>query len=318
MIARHLVHHHEPFFAPIAAVVALSAPLGERGVQVLRLVQGVFVGIVSGELAVGTLGGGYGTLALATFVAMIIALALSGSGIAVVQAAIGAILIVTAVGGQVGPNRLMDALIGGAVALVCSQILFSPQPLALLRRAEAAALSDMADGLDLTAKALERHDAELVQRTMSKLRDLRDRLAELARTRDTSTSTARHSLAWRSQIGPLVRENESAGHLDLLGGSCLMLIRTAIAIDPPERKVLASGVRKLARALADLARTPADRATRQQAADHALAVARQHLDRSLPSDSTLAAALGALRKLSQLELGKNPNWLEIIKLPHRA
>jgi hypothetical protein len=89
---------------------------------------------------------------------------------------------------------------------------------------------------------------------------------------------------------------------------------TAIAIDPPERKVLASGVRKLARALADLARTPADRATRQQAADHALAVARQHLDRSLPSDSTLAA----LRKLSQLELGKNPNWLEIIKLPHRA
>src|SRR5436190_10628598 len=178
MIARHLVHHHEPFFAPIAAVVALSAPLGERGVKALRLVQGVLVGIVSGELVVATLGGGYGTLALATFVAMIIALALGGSGIAVVQAAIGAILTVAAADGQVGPNRLIDALIGGGVALVCSQILFSPQPLALLRRAEAAALSDMADGLDLTAEALERHYAQLVPKAMNKHRDLRDRLAE--------------------------------------------------------------------------------------------------------------------------------------------
>jgi hypothetical protein len=37
VIANHVVDHHEPFFAPIAAVVALNAPLGERGLNTLRL-----------------------------------------------------------------------------------------------------------------------------------------------------------------------------------------------------------------------------------------------------------------------------------------
>ena len=49
--------------------------------------------------------------------------------------------------GEVGTQRLVDALIGVGVALLFSQVLFSPEPLALLRRAEAAALADMAEGL---------------------------------------------------------------------------------------------------------------------------------------------------------------------------
>ena len=46
VIAKHVVDHHEPFFAPIAAVVALNAPLGERGLNAVRLLEGVVVGIV--------------------------------------------------------------------------------------------------------------------------------------------------------------------------------------------------------------------------------------------------------------------------------
>jgi uncharacterized membrane protein YccC len=295
MIARYLVRHHEPFFAPISAVVALSAPRGERGIRAVRLVRGVFVGIVSGEVAVMTIGGGYGTLALATFAAMIFALALGGSGVATVQAAIGAILTVAAADGQVGPNRLIDAVIGAGVALVCTQVLFSPEPVALLRRAEAAALSDMADGLDLTADALERDDAELVERAINKLRDLGDRLTKLEKTRKTSTSTARHSLVWRSQIAPLVRENESAGYLDLLGGSCLMLGRTAVAANADDRQTLAPSVREFAHVLSDLAREPGDRATRQGAADRALQVTREHEGSNTSLDASMTAALVAVR-----------------------
>ena len=87
--------------------------------------------------------------------------------------------------GQAGPNRLVDALIGAGVALVFTQVLFSPEPVALLRRG-AAALADMADGLELTARALERGDSELDERAMSSLWDLRDRLADLRRTRRAS------------------------------------------------------------------------------------------------------------------------------------
>ena len=135
-----------------------------------------------------------GTLALATFAAMAVAVALGAARVTIAQAAASAILTVAVADGQAGPDRLVDALIGAGVALVFTQILFSPEPVALLRRAEAAALADMADALGLTARALEGDDDELADRAMSKLRDLRDRLAELSRTRRASSRVVRHSL----------------------------------------------------------------------------------------------------------------------------
>jgi uncharacterized membrane protein YgaE (UPF0421/DUF939 family) len=142
VIATRVFGYPEPFFAPIAAVVALNAP---------RLLLGVFEGVVAGELAVGALDRGAGTLGLATFAAMAVARALTGARTVIGQAASGAILTVALAGGGAGPDRLVGALIGAGVALVFSQFLFSPEPVALLRRAEAEALGDMADGLELTA-----------------------------------------------------------------------------------------------------------------------------------------------------------------------
>jgi hypothetical protein len=157
---------------------------------------------------------------------------------------------------------------------VFTQVLFPPEPVALLRRAEAAALAEMADGLELTARALERRDDELDERAMSSLWDLRDRLADLRRTRHASNRVVRHSLLWRARVAPVVRESENAGHLDLLGGSCLLLTRTALTMSPTERRGLAPSIRELAVAVGDLATAPGDRATRQRAADRALALAR--------------------------------------------
>ena len=93
----------------------------------------------------------------------------------------------------------------------------------------AAALADMAEGLRLTAQALKSDDDEVADRAMSHLRTLRDGLSELGRTRTASSRVARRSAVWRSQIAPVVRETEDAGRLDLLGGNCLTLTRTAMA-----------------------------------------------------------------------------------------
>jgi hypothetical protein len=284
-IAELLGSHGQPFFAPLAAVIALNAPLGERGLNAMRLLLGVIVGIVVGELAVATLGGGYGTLALAVFTATSVARALGGARIVIAQVAAGAILTVASANGEVGVNRLIDAVIGGGVALVFSQFLFSPEPVALLRRAEAAALADMVDGLKLTARALERDDDELAERAVTNLRDLRDRLSEVARLRRASTRVARHSLVWQSQLTPVVRETENAAHLDLLGGSCLMLARTAMATSPSERRTLVPSVRELADVLADLAGQLGDRPARQHAADRALDIARRLAGSGAPSTS---------------------------------
>ena len=124
------------------------------------------------------------------------------------------------------------------------------------------------------------------------MRDLRDRLAEVSRMRRASMRVVRHSLAWRMRKAPVVRERENAGHLDLLGGSCLKLTRTTPAMNAADRRRLAPSVRELAGAVADLAEKPGDRPTRQRAADRALAIARRAADSAPQSQAALAASVG--------------------------
>ena len=293
-LASHVVHHHEPFFAPIAALVSLNTSFGERGLNALRLVQGVVLGIGVGELTLLALGGGYGSLALATFVALTIARALGGARILLAQAGVGAILTIAVANGHVGYQRLTDALIGAGVALVFSQLLFSPQPLRLLRRVEANALGAMAAALGMAARALD-GERSLAERAVGAQRELRDHLSELARMRRASARVARHSLVWRGQIRPLVRENEDAGYLDLLGGSCLLLTRTSLEADDEDQRLLAPYVREFSETLVDLARSPGDHATRQRAVDRSLQVLRGMRSIESTPGPELAAALTATR-----------------------
>lgn len=207
------------------------------------------------------------------------------------QAAASAILTVTAAGGEVGPQRLVDALIGAGVALVFSQILFSPKPIALVRRAEASALARIADGLERAARALERCDDELAADAVSDLRAVRDDLAEVSRATRASSRVTRRTLLWRSRRAPVVRENENAAHLDLLAGSCLMLARAAREVSRSERRLLAPSVRALTDAIAGMSSDPGDRDARQRAVDQALAATRSVPVIRGQSESMLAAVV---------------------------
>ncbi len=298
LIAKYLLDRQEPFFAPIAALIALNTSLGERGLNALRLLQGVFLGILVGEITLVTVGGGYGSLAVAVFAGTALARALGGRRIVIAQAATGAILTVTIADAEAGVERLTDALIGAGVALVFSQLLFSPEPLALLRRAEAAVLARMADALALTARALEEDDDELAERAIGALRALPDELAELRRTRRASARVARRTLVWRSQRALVVRENENADHLDLLGGSCLLLARVAPSLTSDERQTLDQSVRDLADVLGALAGDLGDRETRQRAVDRALDVASRVAGSDATLETTLAVGVVAVRMLA--------------------
>ena len=299
VLATQVVHHHQPIFAPVAAVVALNAPLGERGGNTLRLLQGVVIGILAGELALGTLGATSGSLFLATLVGMAATRALGGTPIALAQAATAAILTVVAGDDQIGPDRLIDALIGGGVALLFTQVLFTPEPVRLLRRAEARVLSDIASAFDLTTRAIDENDQGLANRAIDSLRDLRDQLAQLGRAKTASKRVARRSAAWRSQRDPVVKENEDAGQLDLLGGSALTVVRNATEAAEDEREVLAPAIRDLAAEVHELAKDPGDRGLRQRAADDVLkTIRRLESNRRVHDaepDSALAATVAAVR-----------------------
>jgi uncharacterized membrane protein YgaE (UPF0421/DUF939 family) len=297
LIAYYAAGHKQPFFAPIAAFVGLNTTLGQRGLNALRLLQGVVVGIAVGELALLTIGGGTGPLALSILVATAAARAVGGARIAVAQAAVGAILVVALSDAQAGADRMSDALIGAGVALVFSQLLFSPEPLALLRRAEATALYGMAEGLTLLARALEGDDDELAARALAELRDLPHALAELSVMRGASSHVAERSV-WRSRRSLVVRENENADHLDLLGGSCVLLARFAPSLTEDERHTFGPSVRELADVLRTLAAGLGDRATRQRSADRAFAVADAVADERAAPDSGPALAMVALRMVA--------------------
>jgi uncharacterized membrane protein YgaE (UPF0421/DUF939 family) len=294
-IAKYVLDHEQPFFAPIAALIALNTSLGERGLNAVRLLQGVILGIVVGEATLVVLAGGYASLAVAIFAATALARALGGTRIVIAQAAVSAILIIALADTEAGVERLTDALIGAGVALVFSQLLFSPEPVALLRRAEAAVLERIARGLTLTARALERDDDELAEQAIAAIRELPDDVSELRRMRRASSRVARRTLVWRGHSALVVRENENADHLDLLAGSCLLLARFAPSLSSPERRALEASVRGLAAVLAELAHELGDRETRQRAADRALEVANAVPGADAPAGSTLALAVAGVR-----------------------
>jgi uncharacterized membrane protein YgaE (UPF0421/DUF939 family) len=299
VLASYLVDSHQPFFAPIAAVVALNAPLGERGGNALRLLEGVVVGIICGDLTVDVLGPTSGALFLATLAAVVVTRALGGTPLALAQAAAAAILTVAIGDPDVGPERLLDALIGGGVALVFSQVLFTPEPVSLLRRAEGNALTNIADAFEMTARALDGDDQNLANRAIDRLRYLHDGLVELARARHASQGVARRSAAWRSQRDPVVQENENAGQLDLLGASALMLIRHATPAMGDDHEVLPPTMHAFAAEIRGLARDPGDRETRQRAVDGLLKATRDLRadDRVRDADptSSLAATVAMVR-----------------------
>jgi uncharacterized membrane protein YgaE (UPF0421/DUF939 family) len=297
-IAKYVLDHEQPFFAPIAALVALNTSLGERGLNAVRLVQGVILGIVVGEVTLAALAGGYGSMAVAIFAATALARALGGTRIVIAQAAVSAILIIALADAEAGIERLTDALIGAGVALVFSQLLFSPEPVALLRRAEAAVLERLARGLALTARALKQDDDELATQAIVALRELPDDVTELRRMRRASGRVARRTLVWRAHRALVVRESENADHLDLLGSSCLMLARVAPSLTPSERHALEPSVRDLSEVLATLAGALGDRETRQRAADRSLEVVGEIARTEAPPDSTLAVAIMGVRMVA--------------------
>ena len=297
-VAREIGDDHDPFFAPVAAVVALNFARGERGLSAVRLVAGVGIGIAAGELMVILFGGGYLSLALAIMLAMLAAQALGPNLLLRNQAAAGAVLTVAVAGGEAGFHRLVDALIGAGVALVFTQVLFTPLPISLVRRAEAAVLRSMRDGLRVLAAAIERDDPELSRVTAEQLTAVRTELSELTRTVRASERVTRHSVLGRAQAPQLAEVREEAGQLEMLGSSCSLLMRSAAAAAPDQLVTLVPAMRELSNILGDLALDLEDVEVRQRAADAAHGLIREVLLADTTIDLLMAGAIASLRMVA--------------------
>jgi hypothetical protein len=166
-----LLGHPRPVFAAIAAVVCLAPGVASHGRQAVGMLVGVTIGIVAGEAALSlpilTAGGADMGLKVATvmLVALFAAASFGLNAVMIIQSGASAAIVIGA--GQRGPGfeRIGDAATGAAIGLLCSQVLFSPDPLTRIARARADLHRAIATAGDNDpherAAAIRRHAATL-------------------------------------------------------------------------------------------------------------------------------------------------------------
>jgi sugar porter (SP) family MFS transporter len=187
-LAEQIPGHGAPFFAPIAAVIALAGEPGTRGRAALEMIVGVALGILLGALLVATVGSGGWQLVLGIGIALLVPTALGARPMVRNQAAASVILIVAlhTPGSNVAIQRLADALIGGGLGILLAQFLFPADPLQLIAAGERRLRGDLADAVEAVATALARRELERMERALEAVDALDD--ASL----HTALGTARH------------------------------------------------------------------------------------------------------------------------------
>jgi len=204
LLATTVIGHAEPFFAPIAAAITVTAGLGQRRRVVVDLVIGVSVGIGTGELLIGLIGRGTWQLALVVALAVLAALLLDVGRLAVTQAATSAILLVTVVPSTGGTdaaawNRFVDALVGGLVGLLATALV-PANPVRRLERDVGGVLLELASLLDASATALRWSDPGVAWTALQRGRALQAPLDALSETANTARELSRISpLRWRQR-----------------------------------------------------------------------------------------------------------------------
>jgi uncharacterized membrane protein YgaE (UPF0421/DUF939 family) len=264
LFAHDVLGHSQPFFAPIAAAIALSTSGVRRGRRILQMVAGVMLGIGVGEASSAVLGTGAISVGIVVAVTMAAAL-LAGVGffsegmMFVNQSTASAILVVALHKHGTGPERLIDAVVGGAVAAVIGVGLFPAEPMKLLRNAERELLRSLAGALTHIADLLRRSSVAQPDWTLAAAQDIHSQLASLAAARATARANVRIAPR-RWHLREVVRLEESRiSRLDLLSNAVLSLLRvSADALDEDESLPagVSGGVAAMADVLTMLAHTP--------------------------------------------------------------
>ncbi|MCA1710398.1 MAG: FUSC family protein [Actinobacteria bacterium] len=140
----HVLGHPRPFFASVAAVVALGLRAGQRLRRSAELAAGVALGVLVGDALVGVIGSGSWQIGVVITVALLIAVAFGGGGLVVTQAGLQAVFVVALPRTpNSGFQRWQDALVGGGFALLVAALL-SADPWREARRLRSLYVSELA------------------------------------------------------------------------------------------------------------------------------------------------------------------------------
>ncbi len=256
-VAKELLGHQLPFFAPVAAVVSLGVSLGQRLRRSVELVVGVSVGIGVGDLLIGWIGTGTWQIVLVVGLAIAAAVLLDGGPVITMQAGSSAVLVATLLppSSGAGTSRMLDTLVGGLVG-VGVVALVPTHPVLRARKQAGHILETAADVLRACADGLLEQNAETIadglERARATQQEIDDLRSKLKGGREISRISPLH---WRSRerLGQLTATadpiDNAVRNIRVLARRSLSLVRDDEILDPR----LVDEVERLAQA-ADLVR----------------------------------------------------------------
>jgi len=300
-LALQLPNHGQPFFAPIAAVIALGAERGTRGRQAIQMMTGVSVGIVIGAVMLAIAGAGAWQIVVASAVALVIATGAGAPPMVRNQAAASAILIVALhrPGSNLALQRLEDALIGGAVAIVIARFLLPIDPIPIVREEARKLREQLASALGETAHALRAHDRKRAETAVERIWGIDDHaLAQaLLTARDvTRAAPRRRPLRKRvEKLGDVYRELDASVYDSHAVATGVVRLAGSEQVAPPEAVATIEAVAEAVRAIEpddarEAAEATRDAARKLRAADPSLGAAAIAHGAVGVADHTLRAA----------------------------
>ncbi len=278
LVARYLVGHPQPFFAPISAVLVIGVTAGRTFSRALQLSLGVAIGIAIADLLVRVAGVGAWQLGLVIFVVMCVVVFAGGDQLAVNQAAASGVLvaILAIPADPSGTSRLIDILIGASTALLFVFVIFPVNPSRLAADALHPALARIAAALRQIADGLDSGEVAQANAALAMSRSLEQDVAPLRAAAAVSDETSRLAVARRGQLSTVDRYAAAVEQVTRVQHSVASLARgasAALRLGDTVPPTVIAGLRDLA-----------------EAAEHVAASVTKEHDRELARVAALRAA----------------------------
>jgi len=230
-IAADGLGHLQPFFAPAAALIVLGQARGERVVRTVEILLGVAGGVLVADLVVVLLGtrstGAIVTVVLVVFVATV---AVGAGPLLSTQAAISGlyVAVIAPPTDSLVPVRFLDALVGGLVAVVVSQLSRPRDPLAALVHRSLSVLDEVADILIGVGDALRAGDLPAARELLARARGTDEQVEQLRAQVTAAREDLWVDLHRRERLGRVDTVDEATDQIDYLVRNVRVLARCAI------------------------------------------------------------------------------------------
>lgn len=236
-VAKDLLHHPQPFFAPVTAMICLGLSYGQRLRRAFDVVAGVAIGVFIADVFIHYFGSGIWQIIVVAVIAMSLASLFGASLMITTQAGVQAVIVTTLVAGPGQAfSRWLDAVVGGALALAFT-VVAPAAPVRRPRQQAAAVVRELSEIITDTASALRQRDSDLASRTLRRARASERMLTELRSAADEGIAVVRLSPLRRRHLAGVQAIADLLEPLDRAIRNLRVLVRRAAIATWREERV---------------------------------------------------------------------------------